>query len=393
MKKVEYDVIVVGAGISGLLIASELSNNHSVLVIEKESNIPTNKYWLTNKKSVKNNPELSNCIDSSYDHMNFIAYDGAKFKCLGDYILWDTIKLLGKLKTDISNNGSKVLTNYQFYSYRYNQSSISITANAEEFSSKLLIDCMGFASPIIYAKNLIDIYGYYYLNGAVLKLKKEIDPIGLSNISLSKSPKYLEVFPKKNNTAYVVLIQPEKSISKNTTIKQEFNFLVSKSSLSNYFVPEEDKTKSLFGLIPVGKLKTQSLDRIYLFGEAGQMNPGATATCLTQLFYSYKEIALELSKRIRANKLSIDNLTIENPSFTKLNKRFHLNLFKNILDWNSDDFKSLILQMNNMDNKLVNDVIFGEIDFQIVVKWKNIKNLLSNKNYFVLKPLLKSLLT
>lgn len=392
MSTPNFDIIIVGAGISGLLLGSQLSQTHSILIIEKEDTIPLNKYWLTNKKCSESSPELIKCVDTSYCYMDFHSYDGKSFRCSGEYLLWDTEKLTEELERIILSNSGVILKKHTFFAYQYSNDSIVISVNDKKFSSKLLVDCMGYSSPIIYAKHLIRIYGYYILNGSVVNLKKQIEPIGLSNILLSNRPKFLEVFPKSNNQAYVVLIEPEKSIKKNSSLGEEIKFIIEKSEYSQYFEKPSSESRYLYGLIPVGKLRTNALDRIFLFGEAGQMNPAATATCLTQLFYSYKEIASKLLQRLETNQLSKEKLVINTPYFTNGNKKFHLNLFRNILNWTSDDFSKLIYQMNKMDHDLVNQVIFGEINFKSLLNSKNIKNLIVNKNYFVLKPLLKSLL-
>jgi flavin-dependent dehydrogenase len=387
----QFDVIILGAGISGLLLGSELSKKHSLLVIEKENSIPNNKYWLTNNKCLIKNTEFNNCIDSEYEYMDFYAYDSSSYRCYGKYILWNTEKLLNELTNIIYKNSGVILKKHSFYNYHYSVDGITISANDKKFKTKLLIDCMGYSSPIIYSKNMIEIYGYYLLYGKVLNLKQDIEPIGLSNIILSQQPKYIEIFPKKNKQAYVILIVPEKSLKHSEILKNEFTFIIEKSEYSNFFYKPESNENHLSGLIPVGKLRYNSLDRIFLFGEAGQMNPSSTATCFTQLLYSYKEICKDISERILYNQLSKSDLAITNPYFSKRNKEFHLNLFKRILNWNSDDFKKLIHHMNNMDNNLVNAIIFGEINFDSLLNLKNILGLIKKRNYFVLNPLIKSL--
>ena len=385
-----YDITVSGAGISGLLIASQLSQDHSVIILEKEKAIPGNKYWLTDKKSSLKNPELLECVDSEYKHLDFQAYDGTSFRCEGEYLLWDTELLTKKLEDIITSNNGIILKKHTFYSYKYTKGNIIVNANEKKIASKLLIDCMGYSSPIIYAKRLVQIKGYYILHGRTLNLKKEVNPIGLSNISISSKPKYLEVFPKRNGQAYVVLIEPAKSIVSSGSLKSEFKFLIERSEYSQYFDNLDKDEKHLWGIIPVGVLKSNSLDRIFLFGEAGQMNPSATATCFTQLLYSYKEISEKISKKVNDGKLKCTDLTIENPYLTRMNRKFHLYLFNNILNWNSDKFKELILQMQKMDNDFVNDIIFGMVSFN---KYRNMRifiNLIKNGNYFVLNPLLKS---
>lgn len=392
MDSQNFDVIILGAGVSGLLIASELSKEHHVLIVEKEDNLPTNKYWLTNRKCAAGSDELLDCVDSEYHHIDFCSYDGERYRCRGDYLLWDTDRLMAKLQKSIVENSGLLLYGHTFYSYGYAKRTITVIANEKKFASKLLIDCMGYASPIIYAKGLVDIAGYYMVYGKVLNLKRTIDPIGLSNIVLSSKPRYLEVFPKQNGHAYVVLIQPEGALKYSSSLATEFKFIVEKSEYSSYFETGDLKENHhLWGLVPVGKLRTNSLERIFLFGEAGQMNPGATATCFTQLLYSYKDISFELSKRIRSDDLSSHNLSINNPHFSARNRSFHLHLFNNILNWGSDDFRKLVLHMKDMDNQLINDIIFGEISIHSLLNSKSILGLIKSRNYFVLKPLLQSL--
>lgn len=386
-----FDIIILGAGISGLLLGSQLSQKHSVLIIEKGNSLPNNKYWLTNKKCVEKNLELFDCIDSQYDHMDFRAYDSESYRCFGEYLLWDTNRLIQRLEEIILKNVGIILSNRTFYSYRDFKDYIIVYANDKRYSGKLIIDCMGYSSPIIYAKSLIRIIGYYVLYGKVLKLKSQVDPTGLSNIVISSRPKYLEIFPKQNDEAYVVLIAPEKSLQSSTSLRNEFKFITEESEYSRYFYKSEENGDQLGGLIPVGNLKTNSLNRILLFGEAGQMNPSATATCLTQLLYSYKEICAQLSDRIKYNELDDRNLSISNPYFTERNRKFHIHLFNNILNWNSDDFRKLVLQMAKMDKKLVNEIIFGEVSADSFYNVKSILSLIRSKNYFVLNPILKSL--
>jgi choline dehydrogenase-like flavoprotein len=46
--KLEADVVVLGAGLSGLLLAAELSRSHKVVVVEKEKlKQQQEKYWVT----------------------------------------------------------------------------------------------------------------------------------------------------------------------------------------------------------------------------------------------------------------------------------------------------------------------------------------------------------
>jgi flavin-dependent dehydrogenase len=387
-----YDIIILGAGISGLLLASELSKKHKVLILEKQPSLPNNKYWLTDTDCIDRTSQFSECIDSKYDHMDFIAYEGSKCSCKGDYYLWNSDLLLNKLANIGLANNANIHYSTRFYSYSLLSDHIKVKGNDKEYSAKLLIDCMGYSSPLIYSKNLIKIIGYYFLSGGVLPMQKEINPIGLANISIDHKPKYLEIFPRKNGTAYVSLILADKQIVKSANLKSELDFIIRKSEYSQYFKIDNLLYKHLSGIVPVGIMKKRTLDRIYFFGESAQANPATTATAFTRMLYNYKEISGVLSECILQDHLSQENLDECISPIDEFNRKFQLKLFKNILEWNSDQFLSLILQMNKMDDDLINSIIFSDIhiDRKLLIKYS--VDLLKNRNFFILKLFLSSFL-
>ncbi len=392
MKQAFYDIIILGGGISGLLLGSELSKNHSVLIIEKETKIPTNKFWLTKRNCILGNEELKSCIDSHLTTLDFIAFDLTTYHCAGDYSLWNTNLLISHLSETIKARNGAILNTHKFYSYYYSNNRITVLANSLEYSASIVIDCMGYSSPIIYAKGIVNIIGYYILHGKVLKLRKEITPIGLSNVMINSRPKYLEVFPLSTGEAYTILIAPEKSIQSSTNIQKEFEFIVNESSYSQYFVNHQSNPHALWGVIPVGFLRKRALDNIYFFGEAGQLNPGTTATCLTKILYSYKKTSEFISTCLKNKTLTQSDLDRDFSSMNQFNRKFQLHLFQDILNWNSDDFKKLVVGMNDLGDNLVNDIIFGELAHRDILQLGTVSKLLKNQRFFVLKPLLKSII-
>src|SRR2546421_8278923 len=178
-----HDVTICGAGISGLLLASELSKSFSVVVLERSGQPQcSTKFWLTTRQSLDENPELAEYIDSEWGEMDFIAYDRSKFTAKGRYVLWNTKKLESHLIGMISANGSEVLYQHRFYSYEVTKTSIRSYANNSIFDSRLLIDCMGYSSPIVSSANAVNILGYQHLYGRVMNLTKPISPIAVDNV-------------------------------------------------------------------------------------------------------------------------------------------------------------------------------------------------------------------
>jgi L-2-hydroxyglutarate oxidase LhgO len=163
---VTADVVVAGGGISGLLIATALGPHCSVVLLEQSDCLPQNKYWLTDEKALSENPQLSACVDRRYEFLDFVAYDGQKARVRGNYCLWDTSKLTNHLAQELSHQGVRVLTEHRLYSISEIRNGILVRANAEAFHARLLIDCMGFGSPLVGAKDIASIVGYYIMYGS-----------------------------------------------------------------------------------------------------------------------------------------------------------------------------------------------------------------------------------
>ena len=385
-----YDVIVCGAGISGLLIASEISKNYSVLVIEKNSQLMcSNKFWLTSKEALEKNEKLIGCIDSEWSAMDFISNRKSKFTVKGEYILWDTKKLEKFLLNIIEANGSKVLYGHRFYSYRYLEDGILLNANQIIIHGKIMIDCMGYSSPLVGSSNVVTILGYHHLYGCTMKLKQKINPIAIDNVLLSKKPSYLEIFPKSNNQANVVLISPAKTTNNIDSLRKDFDFIVKKSHYSKVLQSIENR-EPLHGIVPIGQINKRALDRILFFGEAGQIHPAASCTCLNKLLLSYKLTASKLQKNLETGNLSSQDLQNVVPHMNKFSQKFHQNLFKQMNSWTSDQLDLLIDLLHCLDQKSLDDLIFGEINIMHFMQFDNLKRVAQKQNFIWLKPLLKT---
>jgi hypothetical protein len=362
---ISTDVVVAGGGISGLLIASALASKFSVVLLEQRESIPCNKYWLTDAETVRKNPHLEACVDSYYESMDFVAYDGLTAAVKGDYSLWDTNKLLGRLEQDVRDAGAKVLTGHTLYSLSQKSDAIIIRANSQTIRAKLLIDCMGFGSPIVGARNVATIKGYYIVHGCEVQLKDHVRPVGLDNVIINRHPAFFELFPTSKGTAHTALILPSQQYKPARSISSELDFILRKSHYSKQIAqPPSENRKGYFGIVPVGRLKTAALDRIVFFGEAGQANPAATATALTRMLLVYQELAGSIGQCLNQNTLTRSHLTRSMPPYmSRMNRVFQELLFDSLLSFNSDDFQQFVQDLQESPADIVNDMIFAKLSF------------------------------
>lgn len=388
---IDSDVVICGAGISGLLMASELSKSFSVVVLEKARRSEcSNKFWLTRKECLDQNSELAACVDSRWNALDFIANNRSKFTVVGDYVLWDTKKLEAHLVDIIERNGSTIRYQHRFYSYDYNASHIRAYANNATFRASLLIDCMGYSSPLVSSSKAVKILGYHHLFGRTMKLKDTMNPVAADNVLLSGSPSFLEVFPKSDGTANVVLIAPAATAQSLEQLSKEFDFIVNNSHYSE-ILETLDVASPLYGVVPIGIIRKRALERVLFYGEAGQIHPAASCTCLNKLLLSYKAAAGRMSQKLETGRLSTRDLKDVIPHMSGFAQRFHRNLFRELGSWTSDQGEALVDLLRCLDQKSLDDLIFGEIGPGHFLQMTNWRKVVGRRNTAWIKPLVRTL--
>jgi flavin-dependent dehydrogenase len=359
------DVVIAGGGIAGLLIANALASQFSVTLLEQSDSLPRNKYWLTDAKAARENPQIQQCVDTRYQFLDFVAYDGMTATIHGNYCLWDTDKLIEVLSERLIKSGARLLTGHRLYAFYYGKNSIFVRANSELIQARLLIDCMGFGSPIVGAKSVATISGYYILHGSELAVSDDVRPIALDNVVVNRNPAFFELFPTSKGTAHAAIILPSHHYKTDRSLQKEFSFIVKQSHYAKHIRHEPGVNgKPYFGVVPVGRLRHPALDHIVFFGEAGQANPAASATGLTRMLRSYSRLANGLAECLIAGRLDRRNLLRAIPPYmTRMNRVFQESLFENILSFNSDQFRRLVEELESIPDQTVNDLLFAEYDF------------------------------
>ena len=358
------DVVVAGGGIAGLLIATALESQFSVILLEQSDALPRNKYWLTDAQAARENPQIKKCVDTSYDFIDFVAFDGLTATIHGDYCLWDTDALIELLSRHLISKGVRVLTGHRLYTFRYGKTSISVRANSETIQARLLIDCMGFGSPIVGAKDVAKISGYYIVHGCEVAVTGKVRPIALDNVVVDRNPAFFELFPTSKGTAHAAIILPSRSYKIDRSLQKEFTFIVKQSHYSERIAWKDTPGIPYFGIVPVGRLHKPALDRMVFFGEAGQANPAASATGLSRFLRVYRQVAHQLTECLNADQLDSRHLLEALPPYmTRMNRLFQETLFDSILSYNSDQFRRLVEELKEYPDQMVNDFLFAQYDF------------------------------
>jgi len=373
-------------------MASELSKSHSVVVLEKAQRAQcSNKFWLTRRECLEKNTELAACVDSEWNALDFIANNRSKFTATGEYVLWDTDKLEAHLIKTIEDNGSKIFYLHRFYAYDYTDNHILAYANNRTFRAALLIDCMGYSSPLVGSSGAVSMLGYHHLFGRTMLLKADINPVAADYVLLSSVPSFLEVFPKSNGTANVVLIAPAATTHSLDRLSKDFDFIVNGSHYSDVLSPLANASP-LYGIVPIGVVRKRALKRVLFYGEAGQTHPSASCTCLNKLLLGFREAAKRVSQRVESGKLSASDLEDVMPQMHNFTQRFHQNLFRQWGTLTADQGRAFVDLLRCIDQKSLDELIFGEIRLRHFFQIENWRNVARIRNTLWVRPLMRTLL-
>ncbi len=148
-----YDVIIFGAGASGLAVASELSKELKVLVFDRKRDLKEcTKSWLI--------PDVAISIGGAEDILPFMkngvkrfladTYQGVDVQWQANYKYHfaEEHQLLGYWGKQLNKNGSEILLDCWYEDSFISDSGVVVRTSKGEFKGKLLIDASGGHTPL-----------------------------------------------------------------------------------------------------------------------------------------------------------------------------------------------------------------------------------------------------
>lgn len=358
MKK--YDAIIIGAGPAGLSVGSELSKKFKVLVIDKSTigNSYQTRDWTTSRQYLEQNG-LAEFISTKYKKCSIKSVLGSKLFVYADFVTVDGTALLKKWADDITANGSRILEYCGFEKVLKNDMiGIDIQTNKGNFSSQLLIDCSGKDSALVHENDLYREVFYFPIYGGEYRIKlKNDDPCLLATATKRFPLYYFEIFPVTKNTCVFYSFQYLKN-PKDPELLKKIHAIHLKDTYPANRIENKKKIKSISGVIPMGRMNKNSLDRTVFFGDSALMSNIIGGSGFTNILSHNKSFANHVSNCLKNDSLKEKDLKYQYSEQEILNRKIELILAHIILKMRASDYENYVRILHDLPDNMFLDLLF-----------------------------------
>jgi hypothetical protein len=300
-----FDVIIVGAGASGLATGSELSKDLKVLVIDRKEKIShTTKSWFI-PNFMWQEGEAKDAYDAAmYPGVNHFVtktlnvHSGWDAKLKGGYCYIDEHKLLsywgGIIQENGKKNGSAYKLKTHYHDHMVQNGEVILYTSDGNYKCKLMIDASGAHSMIQKKYEIKKDYYWWSVYGGIFDLPKDfyvnerkvqyadymlwavfkdtnVDP----NTPLQKGRPVLEyeVLDKDNKTIFIFILWLRQAKVPEEEMQNEFEYIMKHEEILTPFRKNGNVQKpreSKWGWYPSGGLSQHvARDHVAFIGSTG----------------------------------------------------------------------------------------------------------------------------
>ena len=286
MIKKEFDIIIVGAGVSGLVLADEITKrtNKKVLLLEKEKKLRFEKnlcFWnipynILNKSADNKWKKVCVIIKGKKHSLNFSGIEYLRIKSNNLYNFF-----LGRLK---KRKNFKIILGANIKSLNSNNNIVEINTENKIYTSQLLFDSR-IDTDLEKSHRLLQ---HFY--GVEITFKENIinkDEVILMDIQNKKNNfNFIYILPFSKNKILVETTYFSKRTLSRSKYKQDIEMYMSR----NYFGKKYKIRFCESGVIPMFKIIEKNMENCIKIGTAGNWVKQSTGYSLQNSFIYSKQI-------------------------------------------------------------------------------------------------------
>jgi flavin-dependent dehydrogenase len=296
-----YDIIIAGAGPAGLSIASKLSKDFKVLVLDKNKIPFTTAIWYSYADRVKKyglEKAIANKCHSLY--YRAVKEEHTMKDCC---VVLDRNKALNIWKQEAVKNKATIKPKTSLKGFtRNSDNTINVQTSKETYKTKLLIDCTGINSPILKKHKLVKNLNSWLCYGFVLENVK-VDPDQIKFYpTLDKHNTYIGIHPHSKNKVDFYIFRCLKKLCKPEILRKQWE------SVKKDYFSKGKKIAPIQGPLVSGELRKYALDNIAFFGEASMFVPPGCGAGFNQIMMKHADFAENIKATMLKNKLNAKSL-------------------------------------------------------------------------------------
>jgi flavin-dependent dehydrogenase len=336
------DVIVIGGGPSGLLLASRIAPELSVCILEKGELGRTTKFWLTSSARLVKNDLLST-LRFKTNRATIGTFQGSFAYAEGDFATVDESELLRVLVERCVNNGVRLVAQAKVLSVVQKGSEMVVETTNGRYFSRLVIDASGGASALAATYKMHRLEGFYSIYGGHLENLSlaSTNVIGAHVLHFGNPTPVFELIPTSENSAFCVVFMASRRVINPNNLAQIFEEHV---SYNPFFVRTAHHINPdlKMGVVPIGRAISRDRPGILSIGEAGMFQSPLLGGAFNEILETASMITTQVKDAFKYCSAGVAQMRLRLPLRKCLNDQAQLLLVRKILDGSLDSFEALV---------------------------------------------------
>ena len=337
------DVVIIGGGPTGLLLAAKLGEHLSTRVIERNQLGATSKFWLTSEKRLIQH-DLAAAAQYRSSRVTLGTFLGSVAYAEGDFAVINDRVLLNLLLERCRRANVQLHEKSKVLSIAQNDQELLIHTTEGLHRARLVLDASGGSSPFAATFRLHRLEGFYSIYGGHLHnlSLSSGDIVGAHIVHFGHPTPILEVIPTGPTSAFCVIFIIDRNVVAPQALKECFEEHVRHNP---FFVANNYHDEALdlkMGVIPIGRLVGRMIPGIVPVGEAALLQSPLLGAALNEVLEQGDRISESILSAFRNQYRGIVSLRMQVPLTKIINDRLQLLLVRPLLYVTLNSFERLV---------------------------------------------------